>query len=44
MLKEENSTDYVKLEELQTKIQNLNLEIENKMMEWDELNNKISDL
>ena len=43
MLKEENSTDYMKLEELQSQIQNLNNEIETQMREWDELNKKIEE-
>ena len=43
MLKEENATDYVKLKELQDKIQNLSYEVEKQMMEWDELNQKIED-
>ena len=39
MEKEENLTDYIKLEELQRKIDKLNKEIEEKMMKWDELSN-----
>ncbi len=39
MKKEENSTDYVKLAELQNKIQEINKDIEKKMEEWEELNN-----
>ncbi len=39
MKKEENSTDYVKLAELQDKIQEINKDIEKKMEEWEELNN-----
>lgn len=41
MLKEENSTDYVKLKELQEKVEKLNKEIENKMVEWEMLNAKL---
>ena len=41
MQKEEISTDYVKLGELQEKIQKLNNEIEEKMIEWEELNNLV---
>ena len=41
MQKEEISTDYVKLGELQEKIQNLNNEIEEKMIEWEDLNNLV---
>lgn len=37
MTKEENCTDYVKLKELQDKIQILENEIEEKMQEWEEL-------
>ena len=44
MLKEENSTDYIKLKELQENIQNLNSEIENKMEEWDKLNSELLEL
>ena len=39
MKKEENVTDYMKLAELQDKIQEINKEIEEKMGEWEELNN-----
>ena len=38
MKKEENSTDYVKLAGLQDEIQNIENEIEEKMLEWEELN------
>lgn len=43
MQKEEISTDYLKLKELQDKIQEINDEIENKMLEWEELNNRINE-
>ena len=42
MYKEENSTDYEKLKKMQDEIQNINIEIENKMEEWEELNSKIN--
>ena len=38
---EEISTDYVKLKEIQDKIQNINQEIEAKMLEWEEWNEKL---
>ena len=41
MLKEKYSSDYLKLTELQNNIQLLNKEIEEKLIEWDELNNKL---
>ena len=41
MLKEENSTDYVKLKELQEKVERLNEEIESKMVEWEMLSAKL---
>lgn len=41
MLKEENSTDYVKLKELQEKVEKLNEEIESKMAEWEMLSAKL---
>ena len=41
MLKEENSTNYVKLKELQDMIQDKNKIIEEKMTEWEELIKKI---
>ena len=44
MLKEENSTDYIKLKELQEIIQNLNSEIDSKMEEWDKLNSELGEL
>ena len=40
MLQEEISTDYVKLKEIQDKIQSINQEIEAKMLEWEEWNEK----
>ena len=43
MKKEENSTDYVKLAELEDKIQEINNEIEEKMLEWEELNKLIEE-
>ena len=36
--KEENATDYIKLNELQEEIQKLNEKIEEKMIEWEEIN------
>lgn len=39
MQKEENITNYVKLSELQKEKENLNKKIEDKMIEWEELNN-----
>ena len=39
MQKEENITNYVKLNELQKEKENLNKKIEDKMIEWEELNN-----
>ena len=41
MTKEEISSDYIKLNELQEEIQKINQEIENKMQEWEDLNNKL---
>lgn len=41
MAKEENCTSYIKLNELQSEVQKLEEEIENKMQEWEELNNSI---
>ena len=43
MLKEENSTDYVKLKELQEKVERLNEEIESKMAEWEMLSAKLEE-
>ena len=40
MLKEENSTNYLKLKELQDIIQDKNKIIEEKMMEWEELSHQ----
>ena len=37
MIKEENSSDYIKLEELQKKIDELNKIMEEKMIEWNSL-------
>ena len=42
ILQEEISTDYVKLKEIQDKIQNINQEIEAKMLEWEEWNEKLT--
>ena len=44
MLKEENSTNYIKLKELEENIQKINSEIELKMQEWEELNSKLAEL
>ena len=44
MLKEENSTDYIKLKELEDNIKKINSEIEVKMQEWEELNCKLIEL
>lgn len=41
MAKEENCTSYVKLNELQSEVQKLEDEVEQKMQEWEELNNSI---
>ena len=41
MEKQENITDYIKLNELQKQINKLNEEIEIKMAEWEKLNNSI---
>lgn len=41
MMKEEISTDYIKLKELEEKIQSINKEIEGKMLEWEQLNMKL---
>ncbi len=43
MKKEENVTDYIKLNEFQSKIQELNKEIEEKMQEWEKLNELIEE-
>ena len=37
-MNENNSTDYIKLKELEDKINDINIDIENKMNEWEELN------
>ena len=42
MEKEEYSTDYVKLKELQENIDNINKEIEEKILLWDEINEKFT--
>ncbi len=41
MTKEENCSSYVKLSELQDKIQVLEQEVENFMLEWEELNSSL---
>ena len=41
MTKEENASDYIKLNELQEEIQKINQEIEEKMQEWENLNNEL---
>lgn len=41
MEKEENCTNYIKLNELQTEVQKIEKEIEQKMLEWEELSNSI---
>ncbi len=43
MLNEDISTDYIKLKELEDKIQDINSNIENKMNEWEELNKKLEE-
>lgn len=42
MLSPEINTDYLKLKELQDKIENLNNTIYIKMEEWEELNSKLN--
>ena len=42
MLKDEYSTDYVKLKEMQDEIQDLNEQIDKKMQEWEALNEKLT--
>ena len=42
MLKDEYSTDYVKLKEMQDEIQDLNEQIDKKMQEWEDLNEKLT--
>lgn len=44
MLQEENNADYEKLSNLQNEINKLNEEIEAKMLEWEELTNKINEI
>ena len=39
MQREEVCSDYVKLKELQDQIKGLEIEVEMKMQEWEELNN-----
>ncbi len=41
---EENFSDYEKLNELQNEINNLNEEIEQRMLEWESLNNLIEEI
>ena len=41
MLKEDISSDYIKLNELQKEIQKINQEIEEKMQEWENLNDEL---
>ena len=41
MEKEENASDYIKLNELQEEIQKINQEIEEKMQEWENLNDEL---
>ena len=41
MQSEENCTDYIKLKELQDRIKNIEEEIEQKMLEWEELNKEL---
>ena len=41
MTKEENASDYIKLNELQEEIQKMNQEIEEKMQEWENLNDEL---
>lgn len=42
MLRKENSSNYIKLKELQENIQKLNREIESKMEEWEKLNEELT--
>ena len=44
MLKDEISTDYIKLKDMQDEIQKLNNEIEEKMQEWEILNEELNSL
>ena len=41
MTKEENTSDYIKLNELQEEIQKINQEIEEKMQEWENLSDQL---
>ena len=41
MTKEEICSDYIKLNELQEEIQKINHEIEEKMQEWERLNDEL---
>ena len=43
MVKEETATDYIKLNELQEEIQKLNEKIEEKMIEWEEINDTLKE-
>ena len=43
MVKEENCTSYIKLNEFQNEIQNLEEEIEQKMQEWEDLNKQMDE-
>ena len=43
MQKEDISSDYLKLNELQELIEKINIKIEQKMQEWEELNQNIWD-
>ena len=44
MLKDKVSTDYIKLKDMQDEIQKLNNEIEEKMLEWENLNEELNSL
>lgn len=44
MLKNKVSTDYIKLKDMQDEIQKLNNEIEEKMLEWENLNEELNSL
>ena len=43
MGKEENATDYIRLGKLQEEIQKLNEKIEEKMIEWEEINDTLKE-
>ncbi len=43
MAKEENATDYIRLGKLQEEIQKLNEKIEEKMIEWEEINDTLKE-